>query len=101
MFYYCGVDFEDVVYEYGPAPEFHRDNWMKVKFTMPHDYPNLPYLIDGDFNLTETAAIMKYIAHKWKPELLGANSHEYANAEMISFHVGVLKGNVVGPSYSS
>ena len=55
---------------------------------MPHDYPNLPYLIDGDVNLTETAAIMKYIAHKWKPELLGSNSAEYANAEMISYHVG-------------
>ena len=44
---------------------------------------------------------MKYIAHKWNPKLLGASSAEYANAEMIAFHVGVLKGHLTGPSYSS
>jgi glutathione S-transferase len=37
------------------------------------DFPNLPYLIDEDYKLTESMAIMKYIAAKWKPELLGAN----------------------------
>ena len=101
MFYYCGVDFEDVTYDVGPAPEFDRSAWFSVKPSMPHDYPNLPYLIDGDVNLTETAAIMKYIAHKWKPELLGATSVEYANAEMIAYHLGVLKSKATGPSYSS
>ncbi len=83
MFYYVGVDFEDVTYEVGAAPDYDKSSWFGVKPSMPHQYPNLPYLIDGDVNLTETAAIMKYIAHKWKPSLLGSNSVEYANAEML------------------
>ena len=92
MFYYAGVEFDDVMYEAGPAPTWDKSSWFKdAKPHMPHDYPNLPYLIDNEFALTETAAIMKYIAHKWKPELLGANSVEFANAEMVSFHVNVVK----------
>ena len=45
---------------------------------MDLDFPNLPYLIDGDFKLTETIAIQMYIAQKWKPELLGSTPQEHA-----------------------
>ncbi len=68
---------------------------------MPHMYPNLPYLIDGDVYLTETTAIMKYIAHKWKPSLLGLTSVEFANAEMLSHYVAVLKSLATQPCYST
>jgi glutathione S-transferase len=67
------VDFEDKQYAAGPGPDFDRSQWTDVKFNLGLDYPNLPYLIDEDFKLTESMAIMKYIAAKWKPELLGAN----------------------------
>jgi glutathione S-transferase len=67
------VDFEDKQYAVGPGPEFDRSQWTDVKPTLGLDYPNLPYLIDEDFKLTESMAIMKYIAAKWRPELLGAN----------------------------
>jgi len=67
------VDFEDKQYAAGSGPEFDTSQWTDVKFTLGLDYPNLPYLIDEDFKLTESMAIMKYIAAKWKPELLGAN----------------------------
>ena len=99
MFYYAQVDFEDVMYEHGPAPEWSHDQWRSVKPNMPHAYPNLPYLIDGDFTLTETAAIMKYIARKWKPELLGTTPAEYATAEMMEFHVADLKKKATWPCY--
>jgi len=88
MLHYAGVDFEDVEYEVGPAPEWSRDSWFSVKPTLKMDFPNLPYLIDGDFHLSETAAIHKYIAHKWAPELLGKNSQEFATAEMMSEFTG-------------
>ena len=71
MLHYAKVDFEDVTYDVSAAPEWSRASWTDVKFTLGLDFPNLPYFFDGELNLTETAAIMKYIAHKWAPELLG------------------------------
>jgi len=91
MLHYANVDFEDVTYEMGPKPEWSKECWFGIKPNMGLDFPNLPYFFDGDYNLTETAAIMKYIAHKWAKELLGKNEREAANAEMISEFVGQLK----------
>ena len=101
MFYYAQVDFDDVTYDVGAGPEWSRESWTSVKPSMPHAYPNLPYLIDGDFTLTETAAIMKYIARKWKPELLGTTPEEFATAEMMSYHVGTVKGLATMPCYQT
>jgi glutathione S-transferase len=44
------------------------------------DFPNLPYLIDGDFKLTETSAISFYIIERSKKgeQLLGKNLKERA-----------------------
>ena len=36
MFYYLGVDFEDVIYVIGPAPEFDKSCWFGVKPSLPH-----------------------------------------------------------------
>ena len=59
------------MYTVTDGPEFNKDAWFDVKFTLDLDFPNLPYLMDGDFKITESEAIMKYIAAKWSPELLG------------------------------
>ena len=100
LLHYAEVDFEDVMYEVGPAPEFSRDSWFTVKPTLGHDFPNLPYFEDGDFKFTESAAIFKYIAHKWAKELLGTTSQEYATAEMLMDAAGKLKMAVTMPSYT-
>ena len=42
-----------------------KECWFSEKQSLGLDFPNLPYFIDGDVNLTETRAIMKYIASKW------------------------------------
>ena len=65
MLAYSGVDYEDKQYEQGEGPEFCRKVWSEVKPTMPHDFPNLPYLIDGDVAITESSAIYRYIINKY------------------------------------
>jgi glutathione S-transferase len=50
------------------------------------DFPNLPYLIRGDFKITESTAIANYIIRSSKhPELLGKNIEDQAKVEMLMF----------------
>jgi glutathione S-transferase len=60
---YSGItDYEMVEYEVGDAPEYDTSSWFNVKPTLGLDFPNIPYLIDGDLKLTETLAIHRYLA---------------------------------------
>lgn len=52
---YTGAAWEDVRYT-SPEQWFEKD---KQNLGIP--FPNLPYLIDGDFELTESKSINKYI----------------------------------------
>ena len=99
MFAYCGVTFEDKVYETGDAPDYDRSSWLDAKNTLGLEYPNLPYLIDGETKLSETKAIMRYIAKKWRPALLGSSAAEMGRIEMLSAHVDTLKGKATMPCY--
>ncbi len=53
---YLKVDYKEV------NPEA-RD-WFTNRTKYGFDFPNLPYIIDGDFKLTESKAIMEYILYK-------------------------------------
>ena len=88
---YLGVDYDEVHYETGEAPDFSRESWNSVKETLGLDFPNLPYLIDGDLKLTETHAIMKYLALKHGPQLLGGDPATAAKVEMLADVVGEMK----------
>ena len=70
---YSGAVWEDLNYTV-------RDNWfLKDKHELGFDFPNLPYLIDGDFKVTESRAIQKYIIRKYgKFELLGKDVKDEA-----------------------
>jgi glutathione S-transferase len=73
---YSGVRFEDFHYS-------NADHWFKEdKLHLGLEFPNLPYLVDGEFNITEAAAIQNYIIDKWgKPELLGRDARDTAKLE--------------------
>ena len=83
MFYYLKVNFADIKYEQGGAPDHDRSAWTDVKETLGLEYPNLPYLIDGDVSITETVAIMQYIAKKYRPTLLGMSAAEIGRISML------------------
>ncbi len=87
LLHYLGIEYKEVLYEFGPAPDFNLDSWFNVKYKLGFDYPNVPYLIDGDFKMTESNAILRYICEKYKPELLGETIKEKAYVNMA---VGVL-----------
>lgn len=70
-----------------------------MKQTLDLEYPNLPYLIDGETKITETAAIMQYIAKKYRPSLLGMSAAEVGRISMLLNHVHDLKMKATIPCY--
>ena len=85
MLAYVGADYEEVLYEQGEGPDFDRTCWTDVKPTLDLDFPNLPYMIDGDVRITESTAILRYIANKWNTDLLGKTLKDKAHVDMISY----------------
>ena len=64
MLEYLGLNYENVIYHFGGLPDCDQSEWLNVKFKLGLDFPNLPYIIDGDIKMTESWAIMRYLAHK-------------------------------------
>ena len=80
------IDFEDKMY---PNHIDNRKEWLDHKNNLGLSFPNLPYLVDGDFQMTEHIPIHEYIAEKFRPELLGRSVEERATVKML---VSVLRG---------
>ncbi len=70
---YLGIDYEEDIYEQGDGPAFSRACWLDKKDNLGLQFPNLPYYLDGTTKVTEAMPIMKYIAYKYGPELLGSS----------------------------
>jgi len=75
---YTGMKYENKI---------HNDHelWFKTeKAAYKGDFPNLPYLIDGEKHLTESSAIPIYICFKAKrSDLLGRSEDEIVQTEVI------------------
>ncbi|CAK8678978.1 unnamed protein product [Clavelina lepadiformis] len=82
MLEFCGVDYEDKRYEMiGEPPNVNRSDWLDVKFKLGLDFPNLPYIIDGDVKMTQQWAIMKYLSRKYG-KLLPKTDEEMRRCDM-------------------
>ena len=80
---YTGAVWEDVKYT-------EREQWFeKDKQELGFQFPNLPYLIEGDFKITESSAITHYIiARSDKRSLLGTDAKQQARIKQVQ---GVLE----------
>lgn len=74
---YSGAQWEEQSFVIG------EEEWATFKSGGTIDWPNLPFIIDGDVNVTETVAVHRYICDKFKPELLGSNPAEKAKVSQL------------------
>ncbi|XP_078054029.1 glutathione S-transferase Mu 3-like [Mustelus asterias] len=78
---YSGTKYEEKLYSCGEAPNYDKSCWFDVKPKLELDFPNLPYLLDGDVKITQSNAIMRYIARKHKLE--GETEEEKIRVDML------------------
>ncbi|KAM5293642.1 glutathione S-transferase Mu 4-like [Glossophaga mutica] len=83
---YTDSSYEEKRYTMGDAPDFDRSQWLSEKFKLGLDFPNLPYLIDGAYRLTQSNAILRYIARKHN--LCGETEEE-------KIHIDILENEVM------
>jgi len=78
---YTGTEFEDKMYECGPAPDYDKSCWFDIKFDLGMDFPNLPYYIDGDLKITQSNAIIRHIARKH--DMCGKTEEEKVRVDVL------------------
>ena len=99
---YLGVPYNDVQYEQGDAPDFSREGWLSVKPNLGLDFPNLPYLLDGEVKITESHAIIRYISNKWGgADFSGKDPKDKGIVDMLLGVVSDIKGAATGHCYAS
>ncbi|XP_036308427.1 glutathione S-transferase Mu 1 isoform X2 [Pipistrellus kuhlii] len=82
---YTDSPYEEKKYSMGDGPDFDRSQWLNEKFKLGLDFPNLPYLIDGTRKLTQSNAILRYIARKHN--LCGETEEEKIRVDMLENEV--------------
>ena len=98
---YLGVEYDEDIYEQGDAPDFSRQQWFDAKDKLGLPFHDLPYMIDGETKVTETLAIMRYIANKYGSHILGKDAAQIGQVEMVAASLSELKGAVTIPCYTT
>jgi len=84
-----GAEYPKWVASYLGVPfieKIHNQDWIEKgeKFSLGLDFPNLPYLIDGDFKMCESQAMAYYFAAKANnTEILGGDLFGQAKVRQI------------------
>uniref|UniRef100_A0A452IPV0 Glutathione S-transferase n=1 Tax=Gopherus agassizii TaxID=38772 RepID=A0A452IPV0_9SAUR len=95
---YTGTAYEDKMYSCGEAPDYDKSQWINEKEKLGLDFPNLPYLIDGQTKLTQSNAILRYIARKHK--LCGETEEEMLRVDMLENQAMDFRMSLVMISYN-
>ncbi len=73
-----------------------------MKETLGFEFPNLPYLIDGDVKITESNAILRYIANQYGPkDFSGKNDADKAYVDMMFGVLSDIKSAATSHCYGS
>ncbi|KAM9475312.1 glutathione S-transferase Mu 4-like [Clarias gariepinus] len=78
---YTGTKWEDKLYSCGEAPNYDKSCWLNDKAKLKMDFPNLPYLEDGERKIAQSNAILRYIARKHN--LCGKTEDEIVRVDIL------------------
>ncbi|XP_055962528.1 glutathione S-transferase Mu 2-like [Sorex fumeus] len=78
---YTDTKYEEKKYGMGDAPDYDRSQWLNEKYKLGLDFPNLPYLIDGPHKITQSNAILRYLARKHN--LCGETEEEKIRVDVV------------------
>ncbi|XP_068589232.1 glutathione S-transferase Mu 3-like [Cebidichthys violaceus] len=95
---YTGSKYENKFYVCGEAPGYDKKCWFDVKDKLGMEFPNLPYLEDGDRKVVQSNAIMRYIAGKHK--LCGKGEDEKVRVAMMENQAMDFRNGFVRLCYS-
>lgn len=96
---YTETPYEDKMYATGEAPNYDKSQWLDEKEKLGLDFPNLPYLIDGDIKLTQSNTILRYISRKHG--LAGESESEKNNVSLIENQAMDFRMGLVAITYNS
>eukprot|EP00076_Gallus_gallus_P034161 XP_024999699.1 glutathione S-transferase 2-like [Gallus gallus] len=95
---HTGTPYEDKLYSCGEAPDYDKSQWINEKEKLGLDFPNLPYFIDGDVKLTQSNAILRYIARKHN--MCGDTEEERQRVDVLENQVMDFRMSLVMVCYS-
>ncbi|KAM8974941.1 glutathione S-transferase Mu 1-like [Pelodytes ibericus] len=95
---YTKTPYEEKLYVTGDAPTYDQSQWLDEKEKLGLDFPNLPYLLDGDVKLTQSNTILYYIASKHG--LCGESEREKINVSLIENQVMDFRMALVAITYN-
>ncbi|XP_062450924.1 glutathione S-transferase Mu 1-like [Rhea pennata] len=95
---YTETPYEDKLYSCGEAPDYDKSQWFNEKEKLGLDFPNLPYFIDGKTKLTQSNAILRYIARKNK--MCGETEEEMIRMDMLENQIMDFRMSLVMVNYS-
>ncbi|XP_039565456.1 glutathione S-transferase Mu 1-like [Passer montanus] len=95
---YTETPYEDKLYSCGEAPDYDKSQWINEKEKLGLDFPNLPYFIDGTTKLTQSNAILRYIARKHS--LCGETEEEILRVDMLENQIMDFRMSLVMVCYN-
>ncbi|XP_032936158.1 glutathione S-transferase 2 isoform X2 [Catharus ustulatus] len=95
---YTDTPYQERKYHLGPAPDHDPSEWTSEKEKLGLDFPNIPYLIDGNTKLTQSNAIVRYIARKHN--LCAETEEEKQREDLLENQLMDLRMNFIRLCYS-